>query len=45
MQAVEARANELFDQADVDHSGEIDYNEWCLATINKSELLSEINLR
>ena len=45
MEEVEARANEIFDQADVDGSGEIDYNEWCLATINKNELINESNLR
>ena len=44
MDEVEARANEIFDQADADGSGEIDYNEWCLATINKNELLNEANL-
>ena len=45
MDEVEARANEIFDQADADGSGEIDYNEWCLATINKNELLNEANLQ
>ena len=45
MDEVEARANEIFDQADVDGNGEIDYNEWCLATINKNELINESNLR
>ena len=29
----------------MDGSGEIDYNEWCLATINKNELINESNLR
>ena len=45
MAEVEERANEIFDQADVDGSGEIDFGEWCAATINKNELLNEQNLR
>lgn len=31
---VEERANEIFDSADVDKSGAIDFSEWCTATIN-----------
>lgn len=42
---VEERANTIFDAADVDGSGEIDFGEWCAATINKNELLNEKNLK
>ena len=45
MAEVEARANELFDIADQDGIGEIDFGEWCAATINKNELLNEENLQ
>ena len=31
---VSERANEIFDQADVDGSGAIDFGEWCTAAIN-----------
>ena len=41
---VDERANEIFNQADVDGSGEIDFGEWCTATINQQELLSEPNM-
>lgn len=41
---VDFRANEIFNQADVDGSGEIDFGEWCTATINQVELLSEPNM-
>ena len=41
---VDDRANEIFNQADVDGSGEIDFGEWCTATINQVELLSEPNM-
>ena len=42
---VEERANEIFDEADADGSGEIDFGEWCAATVNKDELLVEENLK
>ena len=45
MEEVEERANQIFDAADVDGSGEIDFGEWCSATINKTDLLNEKNLR
>ena len=38
-------ANAIFDKADVDGSGEIDFGEWCTATINQNELINEPNLR
>ena len=42
---IEERANAIFDAADVDGSGEIDFGEWCAATINKNELLNDKNLK
>lgn len=45
VEEVEERANAIFDAADVDGSGEIDFGEWCAATINKNELLNEKNLK
>ena len=44
MTEVEERAKALFDEADVDCTGEIDFGEWCAATINKNELFNEENL-
>ena len=29
----------------MDGNGSIDFSEWCVATVDKSELLSESNLR
>ena len=35
----------LWDNVDVDGSGEIDYTEWALGTVNKESLLTEKRLR
>lgn len=35
----------IFAKADIDGSGEIDYSEWVVATIDKRNLLSEEKLR
>lgn len=40
-----AEAEKLFAQADADGSGEIDYSEWAVATINKRSVLTEAKLR
>ena len=32
---VDERANEIFDNADADGSGAIDFDEWCTASINE----------
>ena len=40
----EKEAKKLFEQADTDNSGEIDYTEWIAATINKKEILTDKNL-
>ena len=45
MEAVEERANAMFDEADFDGNGEIDFGEYCAASINKNELLNEKNLK
>ena len=42
---IEAEAKKLFAIADSDGSGEIDYSEWQVATINKYEVLSEDKLK
>lgn len=42
---VDERANEVFDNADVDGNGELDFGEWCTASINQTELLNEPNMR
>lgn len=41
---VEEEANKFFEVADIDGNGEIDFGEWCAATINKRNLLNENNL-
>lgn len=42
---MEEVATELFKKADMDGSGALDYGEWCVATINKRDLLNEQNLK
>ena len=39
------KANVIFDNADTDGSGSIDFTEWCTATINQNQLLNEGNMR
>lgn len=41
---VDERATEVFNRADVDGSGTIDFGEWCTATINQQELLNGPNM-
>ena len=41
---VEERARSIFEKADVDNSGAIDFAEWCTASINQNELLNEQNM-
>lgn len=36
---------EVFNAADVDGSGEIDFGEWCTAAINQNTLMNEDNMR
>lgn len=43
--AVEARANQIFSQADADGSGSIDFTEWSTATMNQNVVLNEANMR
>ena len=45
MEVVDARALEIFAIADVDGNGEIDFDEWCTATIKQDQLLNEPNMR
>ena len=40
----EDEARKLFERADIDNSGFIDYSEWISATINKKKILSNKNL-
>ena len=42
---IEDRAGMIFDAADFDGSGEIDFDEWCTSNGNKNELLNEKNLK
>ena len=42
---IEERALMVFSAADMDGNGEIDFDEWCTATINKNELLNDKNLK
>jgi calcium-dependent protein kinase len=35
----------IFEKVDIDMSGSIDYNEFLIATINESKILSERNLK
>lgn len=42
---MEEKANAIFDKADTDGSGNIDFTEWCTATINQNQLLNEGNMR
>ena len=44
-EAVDERATQIFEQADTDNSGSIDFSEWCTATINQNQLLNEGNMR
>jgi len=36
LQEIDARAMEIFNNADVDGSGAIDFGEWCTATISQN---------
>lgn len=45
LEVVDERAKEVFMHADTDHSGAIDFGEWCTATINQHALLNEKNMR
>ena len=42
---VKVQAVEFFNKADVDKNGSIDFSEWSAATINKSNLLNDKNLK
>ncbi len=42
---VEEEVNIIWEQIDVDGSGEIDYSEWVLAAANKEKLLTEKRLQ
>ena len=43
--AVEERAREVFSKADTDGSGEIDFTEWCTATMDQNRVMNEKNMR
>jgi calcium-dependent protein kinase len=42
---IEDEAKKLFEAADTDGSGEIDYSEWAVATANKKNCLSDEKLK
>lgn len=41
---IEKEASEVFKKCDLDNNGYLDYAEWCIATVNKRELLNNTNL-
>jgi calcium-dependent protein kinase len=41
---IEKEATEVFKKCDLDNNGYLDYGEWCVATVNKRELLNNTNL-
>lgn len=41
----EEEVDKIMKVADIDGSGEIDYSEWLMATVNKKNLVSEDKLR
>jgi calcium-dependent protein kinase len=41
----EAEVDKILERVDADGSGEIDYSEWVVATINKENLLSDVKLK
>lgn len=42
---IRSEADKLFSQADTDGSGEIDYSEWVVATINKESVFTEEKMK
>ena len=42
---MDERAKEIFNNADFDGNGHIDFGEWCTASINQNELLNEPNMQ
>ena len=43
-EAVAERAIQIFDNADTDNSGAIDFTEWCTATISQNQIMNESNM-
>lgn len=43
--ALKEEAEQMFKKVDVDHSGGISFEEWCVATVNKKDLLNERNMK
>ena len=41
VETVEKEVEEMFSKVDIDGSGEIDYTEWVMATIDKKKLLTD----
>ena len=44
MDNAEGEAKRIFEIADLDNNGYLEFNEWCTATINKSKLLKRPRL-
>ena len=44
MENAEGEAKRIFEIADLDNNGYLEFNEWCTATINKSKLLKRPRL-
>ena len=42
---MDEKAIAIFENADTDNSGAIDFTEWCTATISQNQLLNESNMR
>ena len=45
MEEIEQQANSIFNVIDIDGNNEINFEEWCQATVNKNELMTSKNIK